>query len=225
MPAEEQRARTRSEVSVSVLRPGFGCGRRRGVEDGLALLGALGLALGHEPFQRDPHDLGRDLALGVGLAEPCGDFRSRARFLLVEEVAANELDQRGRCRLRGARGLGRGLGGRCLSPCGGSLARPLLPAGRRAGAAPGVGTAAVLCDCAAASAGSGVMPSACCMFTSTVWSCCRAANCSCREAISAPMRSCSLTLRSRSPVTCEMYCDVSSVAVVFSGMVLAFLCV
>jgi hypothetical protein len=76
---------------------GLGCSRRvrrrRAVEDGPSLLGALGLALGHESFEGEAHDLGRDVAIGVGLVERCGDLRSGTRFRLLGEVAADELDQ------------------------------------------------------------------------------------------------------------------------------------
>lgn len=62
------------------------------------------------------------------------------------------------------------------------------------------------------------------MFTSTVWSCCRVRSCSCRASASAPMRSCSLVLRSRSPVIWAMYCDVNSVLLAWiSDMTWAFL--
>ncbi|KYK11109.1 hypothetical protein AUW26_00240 [Streptomyces sp. CC71] len=78
--------------------------------------------------------------------------------------------------------------------------------------------------------GTGVPPaagaapaSACWMFTSTRWSCCTAASCSCSATISAPIRSCSLALLSRSLATRAAYCEATSVVADVSDMMLVLL--
>lgn len=78
-----------------VLRGGFG-GLGGGVVDGLALLGALGLVLGHESFECEAHDLGFDLTLGMLLFQCGGDFGGGAGLVLAGQVFADEVDEFGR---------------------------------------------------------------------------------------------------------------------------------
>lgn len=63
------------------------------------------------------------------------------------------------------------------------------------------------------------------MFTRTVWSWRTAANCACSASISPLRRSCSFRLRSRSPATWALYCEVNSVvsAVVSDTVLTPFL--
>ncbi len=103
----------------------------------------------------------------------------------------------------------------------GSVAAPSRGAGTDAASAvSGAVSVSAAVSAASWAADGGVMPSACCMFTSRAWSCCSPANCCWSAAISALTRSCSLTLRSRSSVTWTLYCDASWVAgcVVLSDM-------
>lgn len=70
----------------------LGCGGGV-VEDGRALLGALGLILGHEPFDRRAYHGRLDGALGVLLSQCGGDFGSGAGFALACKVFADEVDE------------------------------------------------------------------------------------------------------------------------------------